>query len=408
MNFKNNLKKYAELTVTTGINIQKDQVLYVSAPIEVADFVRLISKAAYNLGAKEVIINWVDLESNLIRYNNADESVFSTFSEFKADSMVDLAKNGAAFLTISAPNPDIFKDVNPDFIVAQNKATSIALEEYRKFIGSGNNSWGVIVVPTEAWSTKVFPDKSIEDGLNELWNKVFSVTRVDTENPTESWKQHIEMLKKGMDDLNNKQYTKLHFKAPGTDLSVELPKNHLWIGGGLYNNSGTYFVPNLPTEEIFTAPHRLGVNGTLSSTRPLNYGGSLIENFSFTFENGKIVDFSAEVGYETLKRILDIDEGASYLGEVALVPDDSPVSNTNTIYYNTLFDENASCHFAIGRAYASCIENGTKMENTELLEKGINTSLTHIDFMVGSKKLQITGELDDGSIENIFINGNWA
>ncbi len=408
MNFQENLIKYAKLTVSTCVNVQMNQILCINAPIEAAPFVRLLSKEAFDLGAKDVHIFWSDPKSSLIRLNNADESVFSEYPNWLADGKVEFAKEGAAFLSISAPDPELFKDANPKYIAESNKASSIALKEYKKLVSTGNNAWGVVVYPTLEWAKKVFPTLSSDDALEKLWEKVFLVTRTTENDPVVAWKEHVTSLKTNMEKLNKKQYTKLFYKAPGTDLTVELPENHSWIGGGLTNNSGVYFVPNIPTEEAFTAPNKYGVNGTLASTKPLNYGGSLINDFSFTFKDGKIVDFSAKEGYETLERLIATDDGSSYLGEVALVPDDSPISNTDLIYYNTLFDENASCHFAIGNAYAMCVKDGTKMDKEELEANNINTSLTHVDFMIGSKDLQITGQLADGSIEDIFVNGNFA
>ncbi len=408
MSFDKNLIKYAKLTISTCVNVQKDQILCINAPIEAADFVRVLSKEAYDLGAKDVHISWHDPKSTLIRFNQADESVFSKYPSWLADGKVEFAKAGAAFLTIAAPDPDLFKDANPKRIADSNKAAGLALEDYKKLISTGNNAWGVVVYPTEAWAKKVFPKLPLKAALDALWEKVFMVTRTTAEDPVQAWETHISSLKANMSALNKKQYTKLFYKAPGTDLTVELPENHAWIGGGLTNNKGIYFVPNIPTEEAFTAPAKYGVNGTLASTRPLNYGGSLIDDFTFTFKDGKIVDFTAKEGYETLERLIQTDEGASYLGEVALVPDDSPISNTNLTYYNTLFDENASCHFALGRAYAYAMRDGSKLSQEELTNKGANYSLIHVDFMVGGPELEITAYEKDGTAFKLFEKGNWV
>ncbi len=407
-NFEKMLEKYAELAVTVGVNIQKGQTLVINAPIVAADFIRKVSKKAYEAGAKNVHVEWKDEELSLIKFMNAPDEAFKEFPLWKANGYEQLAKDGAAFLTISATNPDLLKDVNPERIANANKTSAIAMKEYRKYSQTGKISWGIVSVPTKEWAAKVFPDLLPEERIEKLWENIFKVTRVDVANPVNAWKEHIDNLKNKMDYLNNKRFKKLFYKAPGTDLTVELPHNHLWVGGGLTDEKGTYFIPNMPTEEVFTMPLKDGVNGVLSSTKPLNYGGNTIENFTFTFEKGKIVEFTAEKGYETLKKLIETDDGSHYLGEVALVPHSSPVSDCNIIFYNTLFDENASCHFAIGAAYPLCIEGGTSMSKDDLEKNSANTSLTHVDFMIGSPEMNIDGETADGEIEAIFRNGNWA
>lgn len=407
-NFKIKLDKYAELAVKVGVNVQQNQTLVVNAPLVAADFVRLVSKKAYAAGAKHVHVFWNDDELNLIKFMNAPDESFEEFPKWKAESFEQLAKDGAAFLSIIAPNPDLLKDVNPQRIASSSKAAGKAMDGYRNLIQSGNNAWGIVSIPSKAWAEKVFPNLNEEDRIKKLWDTIFSITRVDAEDTVKAWNDHVENLGVKSNYLNEKKFKKLHFKAPGTDLTVELPEGHIWEGGGDTTNDGVYFMPNIPTEEIFTLPTKTGVNGVLSSTKPLNYGGNLIDNFKFTFENGKIVDFSAEQGYEILKTLVETDEGSHYLGEVALVPDDSPISNSNLVFSNTLFDENASCHFAIGTAYPSCLEGGTKMSKEELETHGANTSLTHVDFMVGSIKMNIDGETSEGEMIPIFRNGNWA
>ena len=255
---------------------------------------------------------------------------------------------------------------------------------------------------------KVFSDLSDIEAVEKLWENIFKIVRVDKDNPVEAWNEHLNNLQKKVDFLNIKKFKKLHYLSKDTDLSIELPEKHIWAGGGELNSKKTYFVANMPTEEVFTLPLKTGVNGKVKSTKPLNYSGNLIDNFILTFKDGKIVDFSAEKGYETLKKLIETDEGSHYLGEVALVPYDSPISNSNIIFYNTLFDENASCHLALGEAYPICIEGGSEMNSEELEKAGANNSLTHVDFMIGSPNLDITGETKDGVIIQIFKNGNWA
>lgn len=407
-NFKENLEKYAELAVRTGVNIQKGQTLVINAPLPAAEFVRAAAKKAYEAGAKNVHVEWNDEEVTKIKYLNAPDEAFKEYPMWRAKGLEEMAKEGAAFLSISASNPDLLKGVDPERIATANKTASKALEGYRSYSMSDKVCWCVISVPTKEWAQKVFPDLNPEESVEKLWESIFKATRVDNADPVAAWKEHTDNISKKVDFLNKKRFKKLHYKSSVTDLTIELPEKHLWAGGGGTSKSGTYFVANMPTEEVFTMPKRDGVNGVVKSTKPLNYGGNLIENFTLKFENGKIADFSAETGYETLKKLIETDEGSHYLGEAALVPYDSPISNTNIIFYNTLFDENASCHFALGKAYPTNLEGGASMSGEELTKNGANTSLVHVDFMVGSKDLNIDGETYDGKVEPIFKDGNWA
>jgi len=274
---------------------------------------------------------------------------------------------------------------------------------------SNKNTWCVVSIPTAAWSKKVFPHLSVEDSIEKLWNVIFKTVRVDTENPIVSWEEHKANLKRRMDILNSLALKSLHYQnSLGTDLNIELPENHIWLGGSEFTPEGIEFIANMPTEEVFTLPKKTGVNGKVVSSMPLNYNGNLIENFSMTFKAGKIVDFGAEKGYETLKAIIETDEGSHFLGEVALVPYDSPISNSKILFYNTLFDENASCHLALGKAYPVCMKNSEKITHDEFSVLGINESLVHVDFMIGTSDLKILGMTSDGKEIPIFRNGNFA
>jgi len=407
-NFEIKLEKYADLAVKAGVNIQRGQTLVISSPITCADFVRKVAKKAYDAGAKNVHVEWSDEELTLIKFLNAPDEAFKEFPLWKAKGYEEMAKEGAAFLTISASNPELLKNVNPQRIADANRAGAQAMQEYRKYTQTGKVSWAVVSVPTQGWAAKVFPEFSEDKRIEELWDKIFKVTRVNEEDPVAAWQSHVNYLKEKLNLLNSKKFSKLHIRARGTDLTLELPSQHLWVGGGLTNETGTYFIPNMPTEEIFTLPSKEGVNGTVSSTKPLNYGGNLINNFTLTFEKGKIVDFTAETGYETMKKLIETDEGSHYLGEVALVPHHSPVSDCNIVFYNTLFDENASCHLALGAAYPLCLEGGSSMTKDDLLKAGANVSLTHVDFMIGNQEMSIDGYTMDGEIVPLFRNGNWA
>jgi len=403
------LEKYALLLVKTGINIQKDQILVVNSPIECAFFVRILSKIAYIEGAREVVINWRDELSTKIKFMNAPEEVFEEYPEWQKDFYLSNVRKGAAFLNISASDPELMKEVNPERMAKSHKAASIAIKEYRDRLMSNRNVWCVASIPTISWAKKVFPKLSEDEAVEKLWDSIFKTVRVDTIDPVASWETHKSNLKKSMDFLNSNNFKYLQYKnSLGTNLVIELPENHLWLGGSEYTPEGIEFIANMPTEEVFTLPKRTGVNGTVVSSKPLNYNGNLVEKFSLTFKDGKIVDFKADKGYDILKSIIETDEGSHYLGEVALVPHDSPISNSNILFYNTLFDENASCHLAIGKAYPVCIKNGENLGDQELLKLGVNDSTVHEDFMVGTEDLQIIGITGEGKEIPVFENGNFA
>ncbi|UII56496.1 aminopeptidase [Cytobacillus spongiae] len=406
--FQSNLEKYAELAVKVGVNVQKGQTLVVNASLDAADLVRLVVKKAYETGALNVVVNWNDDTVSRTKYDLAPDEAFTEYPEWRAKEMEELAKNGAAFMSIVSSSPDLLKGVNPERISNFQKAAGTALKEYRRMAQSDKVSWTVIAAPSEAWAAKVFPNEPVDTQIALLWEAIFKATRSDLQDPVDAWKEHDANLHKKVDYLNNKRYQKLHYKAPGTDLTIELPNGHLWVGAGSVNEQGNEFMANMPTEEVFTVPLKTGVNGTVASTKPLSYGGNIIDRFSITFKDGRIVDVKAEEGEEILKRLVETDEGSHYLGEVALVPFNSPISQSNLLFYNTLFDENASNHLAIGSAYAFCLEGGKTMTSEQLEEHGLNESLTHVDFMIGSDKMDIDGINEDGSTEAIFRNGDWA
>ncbi|GAA0429569.1 MAG: aminopeptidase [Bacillota bacterium] len=401
-------EKYAELALRTGVNIQKDQALMVNAPIEGADFTRIVVRKAYELGAKDVHINWVDDELTLLKYENAPDEVIASFPEWKVELQKSYVEDGAAILNIRSTNPDLLKDIDPSRVAKANKAAGEAMKHLRKYTMNDIIPWSIISIPTGDWAQKIFPEKSREDAIESLWDAIVKIVRVDQDDPIAAWDAHNETLRTAREILNKKNYKKLVFTAPGTNLEMELPKGHIWKGGSAKTSSGTTFNPNMPTEEVFSMPHKYGVNGTVASTKPLNYGGSLIDNFSLTFKDGKVVDYQAEQGENTLKHLLETDDGSKRLGEVALVPHESPVSQSGLIFYNTLFDENASCHIALGKAYPTNVEGGAAMNEEELDKHGVNDSLNHVDFMIGSEQLDIDGVFEDGTTEAIFRNGTWA
>lgn len=406
--FSNNLSKYAELAVKVGVNIQKDQYLYIAASTDAVDFVRLVTKIAYEEGAKQVFVDFSDDQVGRSRYQLAPEDSFDFFPPWKVQEREWLAEQGAAFMSIVSQDPDLLKGIDPKRIAAFQKAAGTALNKYRQYVQSDKISWTVIAAPSKGWASKVFPELPEEEQMGALWDAIFKATRADLENPVQAWTEHNDALHEKVDYLNKKKYAKLHYTAPGTDLTIDLPKGHLWCGAGSINERGDEFMANLPTEEVFTVPHKDGVNGYVSSTKPLSYGGNIIDDFKITFEKGRIVKVEAKQGEEVLKNLVATDEGSHYLGEVALVPHDSPISNSGLLFFNTLFDENASNHLAIGSAYAFCLEGGKTMSPEELMENGLNQSITHVDFMVGSAEMNIDGITEDGQREPVFRKGNWA
>ncbi len=401
-------EKYAELALKTGVNIQKGQALMINAPLEGVDFTKIVVRKAYELGAKDVHINWNDDELSLLKYENAPDEVIESFPEWRVKLQEGYAEDGAAVLNIRSTNPDLLKDIDPVRVAKANKASAEALVNFRQYTMNDRIPWSIISIPSKDWAQKIFPDKSPEDAVESLWEAILKIVRVDQPDPIAAWDEHNATLRKAHEVLNKKNYKKLIFKAPGTDLELELPDGHIWKGGSAVAETGATFNPNMPTEEVFSLPHKYGVNGTVASTKPLNYSGSLIDNFNLTFKDGQVVDFEAEVGEQVLKHLLESDEGARRLGEVALVPDESPVSQSGLIFYNTLFDENASCHIALGKAYPTNLEGGSSMSDEELDKHGVNDSLVHVDFMIGSDQLDIDGVQQDGTTEPVFRNGTWA
>jgi aminopeptidase len=406
--FEQQLAHYADLAVQVGVNIQPNQYLYISASTETTEFVRLVVEKAYDAGARQVFVDWNDDAVTRIRYEKAPSDSFAEFPEWKVMERERLAEKGAAFMSIISQSPDLLKGVESSRISDFQKASGQALDKYRQYVQSDKISWTVIAAPSEAWAAKVFPELPVEERIPALWNAIFQSVRADQENPVQEWIEHDNRLHEKVDYLNQKRYRKLHYTAPGTDLTIELPQGHLWCGAGSVNEKGHAFMANMPTEEVFTVPLKTGVDGVVSSTKPLSYGGNIIDHFTITFQEGRVIDVSAEQGEEVLKQLIDTDEGAKYLGEVALVPHTSPISQSGLLFYNTLFDENASNHLALGSAYAFCIEGGKTMSREELEQLGLNQSITHVDFMIGSAEMDIDGLLDDGSTEPIFRNGNWA
>lgn len=403
------LRKYAETVIKIGVNLQPGQKLVIKSPIETSEFARTLSSIAFDAGAGDVFIDWKDELHSKIRYQKAPEKAFEVFPNWQKDFHMELAEEGAAFISIAANDPELMKEVDPEILMKHQKTINTALKEYRNRLMGNQNAWNVIAYPTISWAKKVFPDLSEEKAVEKLGEAIITSVRADLPDPIDAWESHKKSLKNRMDFLNHQQFETLHFKNNlGTDLTIHLPENHLWTAGAEVTQEGVDFIANMPTEEVFTLPHKDGVHGKVVSSKPLPYNGNLIDDFSLTFHNGKIVDFSASKGYETLKGLIETDEGSLRLGEVALVPYDSPISNSGILFFNTLFDENASCHLALGKAYPVCLKNGNKMTPEELSSAGVNESLVHEDFMIGTSDLSIIGITKDGKKIPIFYNGNFV
>ena len=408
-NFNENLKKYARLIAETGVNVQDNHTVVLQISVDQAPLARLITEEAYRLGAAEVIVQWSDetIQREFLAHAATDR--IENVPQYKIDQTDDWIAKGASRISVVSSNPDALAGVDAQRVAAFQAANGKALVNLRKATQANKVSWTVVAAASEGWAAKVFPELATsEEQVDALWNEIFKTTRIYEENPVIAWDIHDKKLQEKAAELNEQQFTALHYTAPGTDLTIGLPKNHLWEGAGSYNARGEEFMANMPTEEVFTAPDSRRVDGYVSSTKPLSYAGTIISGMKFTFKDGKVVDFSAEQGEEALKNLLAIDEGAKHLGEVALVPDPSPISQSGLIFYNTLFDENASNHLAFGSAYAFNLQGGTEMSEEELAEDGLNRSQTHVDFMVGSDKMNIDGIKEDGTIVPVFRNGDWA
>ncbi|HJG21644.1 aminopeptidase [Enterococcus durans] len=407
-NFNENLEKYARLIVETGVSVKKDHTVVLQINVDQAPLARLITKEAYQSGAAEVIVQWTDDVIQKEFLSHAANDRLEQIPQYKIDQTNDWVAKGASRISVVSSDPEAFAGIDSDRVATFQAASGKALTNLRKATQANKVSWTVVAAAGKQWAAKVFPDLPEEEQVDALWNQIFKTTRVYEEDPILAWEKHDETLAQKAAELNKEQFSALHYTAPGTDIIIGLPKNHLWEGAGSYNARGEKFMANMPTEEVFTAPDYRRINGYISSTKPLSYAGTTISGMTFTFKDGKVIDFSAEQGQDVLAKLLDTDEGARSLGEVALVPDPSPISQSGIIFYNTLFDENASNHLALGAAYAFSVEGGTEMTDEELAEAGLNRSQTHVDFMVGSDKMNIDGIREDGSTVPVFRNGNWA
>ena len=406
---KSKLEQYAELVIKIGVNLQENQELVINADVSDCEFARIIADVAYKNKAKKVTMMWRDELFTKMRYENEQLETLVDIPQYQIDERNYAVEKSSAYLCILSEDPNLMKDISPKILAETSKAKNIAFQKFYDASMKNQIRWNLIAVPSVSWAKTIFPELSNEDAVNKLWEYIFKTMRLDKNNPIEEWQKHISQLKTRSEFLNNANLKELHYKnSIGTDLIIGLPENYLFEKKKKKALDGIPFVANMPTEEIFTAPHRLKVDGKVVASMPLVYNGTKIENFGFTFEKGRIVDFFAESGYEVLKNLIETDEGSHYLGEVALVQFNSPIRNLNTLFYNTLFDENASCHLAIGEAYPSCLKDGSAKSKTELFELGLNDSLEHVDFMIGTSDLQIDGITKDENKISIFKDGNFV
>lgn len=410
-NREKRIENFAKLAVTFGVNVKEGEDVLITAPVESPELARLMTKAAYELGARAVSIDWRDDAITRLTFEHQTQETLNEVPAWKIEKLeYQIADKKSNRISIYAEDPDLLNGLDQAKIAEAVRENSKATKKYVAYSMNDILSWLVISVPTKKWAQKIFPDLTSEEAYDKLWDTILDVSRVteDWDETAKNWEDHIKTLDEKATYLNDHQFDKVHYESSnGTDLWVKLPKDHIWTSAGSDNAKGDPFIPNIPTEEVFTAPQYDGVDGKLVAVKPLVYNGVVINDFSFTFENGKVVDFEAKEGYDTLAQMLESDEGARYLGEIALVPYDSPISNSNILFYNTLFDENASCHFALGKAYPTTVVGGTDLSEDELNNRGINDSLIHEDFMVGASDLKITGYKGDEAYP-IFKDGNWA
>ena len=410
--FEQNLEKYVEVILKVGLNLQKGQRMLISSGygtnlIELAPFVELITKKAYQMGARFVDVIWNDPQLHLIRFQHAPRDSFEEFPTWISNAALAFAEKGDAILNIYAADPDLFIDQDPELMAIRLKTAFKHFKTVLDLTLKNANNWCVVAAPVKGWTDKVFPDLPPDKREAKMWDTIFNICRVKQEDPVSAWNDHIDQLHVRRNYLNHKQYKTLKLDAPGTDLTIGLPNGHIWVGGRMKSLNGISFVPNLPTEEICTTPHKDKTEGVVTATRPLHYE-VLIKDFSLTFSEGKVVKATAKEKEEMLQKALETDEGSSRLGEIALIPHSSPISQSGLIFYNTLIDENASCHIALGKGIRFCMKNGEEMSEEEFMTAGGNESLTHIDFMIGSGKMNIDGITEDGTAEAIMRNGEWA
>jgi aminopeptidase len=408
LSFEQKLDQLAAVAVNAGLGLARGQELVMTATIDALPLARLITEHAYKAGASLVTTLFSDEESALLRYRYGADEGFDTAPAWLYEGMAAAFRNGAARLAISGGNPALLSKEDPEKVGRANRAVSKAYRPALELITRHDINWTIVACATPAWAATVFADLPEEEAVAKLWDAIFAASRADLDDPIATWKQHDAGLHRRADLLNAKRYATLHFRGPGTDLRVGLADDHRWMGGGTLANNGVYCIPNMPTEEVFTTPHKDRVDGTVTSTKPLSYQGTLIEKIAVRFEGGRVTEAKASKGQEVLQKMIDTDDGARRLGEVALVPHSSPIAKSGLLFWNTLFDENAASHIALGQAYSTCLIDGDKLTPEQLAAKGANDSLIHVDWMIGSEKMDLDGITSQGSAEPLMRKGEWV
>lgn len=404
------LKKYASLAIRTGINIEKGQLLVIRASVKDHEFVELCVKETYEAGAGKVSVVWNDENISHMSYEYETTESLSFVPDWVVERTRYQQDRGAAFLTIDSETPGLMADIDQDKLQTVRLEYMKRMKPFQAYTMNNIGQWCIIALPSKKWAKKVFPEKGEDEAVDALWEAILQAVRINEDNdPVAEWKAHDEELMRHCKLLNEYNFDRLHFVSElGTDLYVGLVKDHVWSGGGNYSKSGTFFNANIPTEEVFCMPDRNRVDGKVFASKPLSHAGKVIEDFWFSFKDGIVIDYGAKKEKDALTKLLDTDEGSRHLGEVALISYDSPISNQNILYFNTLFDENASCHLALGRCYPENIKGGEEMSEEEILSHGGNQSMNHVDFMFGTKEMRVTGIENDGTEVEIFRNGNFV
>ena len=406
--FEQSLQKYAEIIVRVGLNLQPGQRLVIQTPVEASPLVRSVTARAYQAGARYVDVIYEDDQVTLARFHSAPRDSFTEDRNWLGRMLEEHGRAGNTYLRIYAEDPDLLKDQDPE-LVSQYKRTLLKNRKaFSDQISKNAVNWCLVSAPVSGWAAKIFPNLESPEREKRLWDAIFETCRLADDDPVDTWKRHIQQLAARREYLNQKQYTALKYSAPGTDLTVGLPQGHMWHSGSIVSQGGIQFTPNLPTEEVFTMPHRARVDGVVTAARPLSYASTLVDDFSLTFKDGRIVDYKAGKGEAVLRDLIETDEGSHRLGEVALVPHSSPIAQSGLMFYNTLFDENAASHLAIGRAYQFTMQGGEAMSMEEFRAAGGNTSITHVDFMIGSGQMDVDGVCADGGLEPVIRQGEWA
>jgi aminopeptidase len=402
------LDRLAEVAVRVGLGLAHGQELVMTAPLDTLPLARRITEHAYKAGAALVTTLYTDEEATLMRFRNAPDDAFDRAADWLQEGVAQAYRKGAARLAITGSNPALLAKEDPSKVSRANLALSKAMRPALDLITRHEINWSIVPCATSAWARSVFPNDPEAVAIEKLWDAIFAAVRIDTPDPVEAWRVHTAELKRRVEILNHKRFAALQYHAPGTDLRIGLADDHLWLGGGTTAKNGIPCMPNMPTEEVFTTPHKDRVEGKVKSSKPLSHQGTLIEDIEVRFEGGRIVEASAKTGQSVLQKMIETDDGARRLGEVALVPHSSPISASGLLFWNTLFDENAASHIALGQAYSTCIKDGDEMDSAHLAAKGANESLIHVDWMIGSGKMDVDGITASGAAEPLMRQGEWV